>query len=183
MDTRLVACAITAAVATSAAADDWDEFIHGDLSNDESNPTFLSLDLGSNVVTGTVGGEPLDEFHDAFTFTISPGQTLDAIRLIYFIRADGNLDTGFNVISGPNWDGDFDSPNFIATARLRPAYAGTDLLDQRGLDGSLGPGDYTIAIREYTPGQQYSFDLVVIPSPASATLLGLGAVFAVRRRR
>ncbi|GAB5496816.1 MAG: hypothetical protein Phyf2KO_18960 [Phycisphaerales bacterium] len=177
---------VLAAIALPAIADDWDESILGDLSNDELNPTQLTLTLGSNIITGTVGGTPLDEFHDAMTFTILPGHTIEAATLIYYNRHDGNIESGFNVIHGTSWDGDFDSPSFIDTVNLRPNYAGANLLNLgnlNNLDGSLGPGDYTISIREFVPGQEYSFDLVVVPAPFSAAVLGISALFSSRRKR
>lgn len=184
---KLAAFAVSCAVVAPAFAIDYDEDIDGDLADSEATPTVLGLTVGSNIVSGTIGGgaatSPPDDFYDAFTISIGAGETLEAVNLLVYNTAGGNTSSGFNVATGTSWNGDFLASNFIDSALLTTASIGTDLLDQVSFGGSLGEGDYVIGIREGTPGQVYSLEFVVVPAPASLALLGLGAFAGTRRRR
>ena len=190
MIARLTIAAALAAAAPAFALD-YDDRVDGDFSNDELNPTMLgTLDLGSNMITGNVGGSstvPPTEFFDAFTFTVAPGEQLDDIILDSYVTTGGNTTSGFNVSSGQTFDG-FTAPNFLGSVLLSAANVGTDLLNADLTDGLTDPlpaGDYTVSIREGTPNQTYGLSLNVsaIPEPASLGLLAVGGLALVRRRR
>ncbi len=180
-----IAAGIAAFTAASASAQLWDEAIDGDLSNDTLTPTDVNpLSVGSNVITGTVGDPSgAGEFVDSFTFTVGSGLSVEAINLVSYVTSGLNTSSGFNVATGTSWDGDFLAPNFLGSALFTTANVGTDLLDQASLGGSLAAGDYTIGIFEGTPGQAYSIDIVVVPAPGAAALLGVAGIAATRRRR
>lgn len=180
MNRKLAAIATLAALAMPALAD-WDEGVDGDLSDDELNPSFIAMGVGDNFVSGVIGG---DDFNDAFTFTIGAGQSLEAINVVSYIVSGGNTTTGFNMAFGSSWNGDFNDPSVIASVAMGTSYVGTNLLDDIMFPGGpLGPGDYTVGLREGTAGQIYSFNFVVTPAPGTAGLLGLGALVGLRRRR
>jgi hypothetical protein len=172
--------AISAAIIASPAIADWDEGIDGDLSDFEATPTFIAMGVGDNFVSGIIGG---DDFNDAFTFTIGAGQSLEGIDVVTYMVSGGNTSTGFNMAFGSSWDGDFNNPALIASIAMGTSYVGTNLLDDPAFGGPLGPGDYTVGLREGTAGQVYSFNFRVTPTPGTASLLGLGALVGVRRRR
>lgn len=169
------------AVSGTAMAADYDESVDGDL-GDLANPTFISLDIGSNVVSGTVGtGSGLDE--DFAAFTVGAGQAISSITLTSFIVANGNTSTGFRLYTDQG-DGFFQA----SSGSITPSSVGTDYLtvwDLSDVGGAapLGPGTYGVLLAEFTAGQQYSFDITVVPAPTSAALLGLGGLVAARRRR
>ena len=117
------------------------------------------------------------------TFTIGAGQTLEAIDVVTYMVTGGNTTTGFNMVFGNSWDGDFGNPALIASIAMGTSYVGTNLLDDPAFSGPLGPSDYTVGLREGTAGQIYSFNFRVTPAPGTAGLLGLGALLGLRRRR
>ncbi len=172
--------ALVAASLAMPALADWDEGIDGDLSDFELTPTFIAMSAGDNFVSGIIGG---DDFNDAFTFTIGAGQSLDAIDVVSYVVSGGNTTTGFNMAFGSSWDGDFGNPALIASIAMGTSYVGTNLLDDPAFSGPLGPGDYTVGLREGTAGQAYTFNFHVTPAPGTAALLGLGAMVGTRRRR
>lgn len=182
--TGLLVCA---GLAVPAMAIDWDESIDGDLSNDEASPTFIDLDFGSNIISGTVGGpigtSPPDDFFDAFFISVGAGETLDSIILMSYNTSGGNTSSGLNIALGVSWDGDFLAPNFLGSSLMTTAAVGTDLLDTIDFGGSLGPGDYVIAIREGTVGQSYALDLNLVPAPGATAILGIAGIICARRRR
>jgi len=174
-----LAAIVAAAVAMPAMAD-WDEAFDGDLSDLESDPTFIAMSAGDNFVDGVIGG---DDFNDAFTFTIGAGELLVGIDVVTYMVTGGNTSTGFNMALGSSWDGDFGNPALIGSLAMDTSYVGTNLLDDPAFGGALGPGDYTVGLREGTAGQIYSFNFRVTPTPGTAGLLGLGALVGMRRRR
>ena len=154
----------------------YSEAVSGDLSDDESMPTLLPFVVGSNTITGTVGGafdtSPPDDFFDAFTFTVPAGFALSTVTLDTYAVAGGNTSSGLNFASGTSFDGDFNSPDFLFSGTLTPAGVGSNVLPE-----VLSAGDYTVSIREGTPGQTYglTFDIGVFtpppPPPATSVVL------------
>ncbi len=182
--------AVALLLATTSVANDYDEMIDGDLSNDESMPTLFSLDLGANLVTGTIGGgglgdPPPADFSDALTITVGPGQVLDSVILTDYVTAGGNTTSGFNIATGSSWDGDFGAPNFLGSNTLSAGLIGTNVLDDPDFGGSLGPGSYVISLREGTPGQNYvlTYNLSAIPEPSAFGLCAVAMAAFLRRKR
>lgn len=203
---KLIALAMLAA-SPAFAQFSYDESIDGDLSTDPNATTVLGFVLGSNVVTGEVFNsnavntdfDSTDGDRDFWTFTVGAGQTLERIDLLAYAPAN----TGFAAIiegsTGVIPSGSTDS--LLAAGILVNAddIADDDLLDEFAngavttnslADPQLGPGTYTFVIQQTTSlaglggvPQAYSLDFVIVPSPASALLVGAGGIVGTRRRR
>jgi len=180
-------CAITAAVAGFAgvaSAIDYDEAVDGDLADIASGGTFLNLDIGTNSISGTVGGNPTGGIEEDFVvFDIAAGESLASVILTNVQFAGGNFSTGFRLYADLGF-----GLEQVASGSFDESDIGTDYLtvwDLSDVGGSapLGPGSYGIVLAEFTAGQQYSFDINVVPAPGAVALLGLGGVAAIRRRR
>lgn len=182
MQNRFYMSMVAASFATCglASAADYDESIDGDLGNQTSGPTFFDVGIGTNSVSGTVGGA---DFEDFIAFTIDAGEQLTAVTLTSFTPANGNTSTGFRLYT------DQGAGFFQASAGLFDAGdVGTNYLDTWDLtdvggSAPLGPGTYGVLLAEFTDGQAYSFDLTVVPAPASIAMFGLGGLAFARRRR
>ena len=179
--------ALSAGVASSAlAASTYDEGIDGPLSNDPLAPTVLDFSAGDNFVTGvTLGsGTPPSDGFDVFQFDIEAGETLTSIFLTAYDPATGGT-SGFNfstgaaasqigafVIFGPGAGGANVGVDFLAN----------DL--NGGVPGAQGAGTYFMEVREFGgPEATWTLNFVVVPAPASAGVLAMGGLLAVRRRR
>jgi hypothetical protein len=149
----------------------WDEGIDGDLSNDVDTPTPVFLVDTDNVIIGTVGtpapegaessrlGPPAEVRRgstDAYTFTVPAGFTMDAIMLESYVPAGGNTTTGFNLHTG------------IGTIEPQICFRAMGVVDiglnllaicDQGDISPLAPGEYTVALIEYTaPNQAYQLN-------------------------
>ena len=178
----LVAGVVVAGLSGSVLANDYDESVDGDLGDQANGATFFELDLGLNSVSGTVGDDgSLDE--DFIAFTIGMGEGISSITLTDATFTGGNTSTGFRLYA------DLGSGlEQVSSGSFNLGDIGTDFLtvwDLSDVGGSapLGPGTYGVLLAEFTPGQQYKFDIEVVPAPGSVALLGLGALVGVRRRR
>ncbi len=158
-------------------------------------PTLVAFGTGANTISGQVDTDNGDT-RDAFTFTLSAGQTLESIFLLsYDNPATGGVgNRGFYHIDE-------------GSASVNPATAGAaaDLLTGRtfvfsevdGVDlldtssqtgntiaaGELGPGTYTFNIQNTSTISAYELQFNVVPEPSSTSLLGIGALALVIRRR
>ena len=189
-------CALPVAAASGQVV--FDEATDGDLSTDPLAPTGLDLNVGSNIVSGTVTNQ--GDTRDFFTFEIGAGESLTGIFLLDYTDVDsgGNGDRGFihidegntSVVPSGGTAGEFlggshldrgliPDENFNVLERLAGAPQGGT-----GFTAPLGPGTYTINVQQTGPElTAYALDLVVVPAPGSLAVLGLGGLAAVRRRR
>ena len=185
--------AFGAALVAPALAVNYDEVVDGDLSNDRFNPTPFTLQVGLNTIRmNVVDSNDFDTGDiDYFSITIPVGLQLDSIFLLESSVPHGAFDSiaFVGVAAGPIFPIDpmFIDPEpllgFVLTA---PELVGTDITADLGLSAPVaGERVYSFWV------QQTGFDLTtvaldfnvsVIPSPASAPLLALGAL-ALRRRR
>lgn len=89
----LLACALTAA----ASANDYDEAIDGDISDNRFNPTCFDLEIGINRLTatqqGSGSGGAIDR--DYLTIIIPPGMALQEFRLISYSHPTDLAFVGF----------------------------------------------------------------------------------------
>jgi len=173
----------------------YDEDSDGDLGAPTS-PTSLVLGAGTNTIIGEVGAS--GDTRDAFSFTLSAGQTLESIILVSYSDpeteslSDGNtgffnLDEGLvSVIPSGVTSGDLLTGSLISGANN-----GGDFLDlSNQTDGSglavageLGPGEYTFNIQNTSDAVAYELEFNVVPEPSSTSLLGLSGLFLLMRRR
>lgn len=162
----------------------WDESVDGDLSSTSVAGTIVGLPFSDNQIIGTVGAAAVpSDFEDFITFTINPGETLDAVILNAFdpdfLGTSGNTSTLFEVDGGTSWE----SPNTFGDTTMTTALVGTNILPTT----TLGPGTYTIRLGEGSGPASYEFSFLVsaIPEPSTVGLLGMllvGGVIARRKR-
>lgn len=172
----------TVGLVGAASAADYDESVDGDLGDQANGPTIFDVELGTNTVRGTVGDDgSLDE--DFISFTIEASEGISAITLTDAEFTGGNFSTGFRLYA------DLGSGlEQVSSGSFDLGDIGTDFLtvwDLSDVGGSapLGPGTYGVLLAEFTPGQDYTFAIDVVPAPGSMAFLGLGALAATRRRR
>lgn len=183
-----------------AWADDWNEALNGDLSDDGSAPTLINFTPGLNQIQGTMGSlggtGPLDS--DVWQFTVLPGYQMAGIDLVgyssefsgessFMAIAQGSSIDMFDPslhLSNGLWGKEVDGSgnthtNLLAILDAGPEYGGI------GFDGFLPSGDYTFWIQEGSQqiGYIINFEMTPVPEPGSATLLGLAALLVLRRRR
>ena len=177
------ACAVVVSVLIGsgvASAAVYDESIDGDLLSLADGPTLFDVEIGDNSVLGTVGG---DDFEDFIGFTIEPGEQLAAVTLTSVVFAGGNISTGFRLFADLGGGLEQVAPGSFNTGDVGTDYLTVWDLGDVGGSAPLGPGTYGIVLAEFTPGQSFSFDITVVPAPASAAMLGLAGLAAARRRR
>jgi hypothetical protein len=161
----------------------WNESLNGDLPP-ETAPRSLNLGLGISEILGEIGGDPdiagTDPL-DAFSFVVPDGVTWGHFVLRDYRASPPNDTTGFAVFLGS------DSITGIFLNAAPAAVDGTDLLQLLGLP-PLGPGTYTVGIREFfTAGNLYHLEVGLVPEPmgfaTSAACLLLFTPFFRRRFR
>lgn len=181
--TALVVCMMTV---SASLALNYVESVDGDLSGDPLIPTPISFDLGSNNVSGSMGGA---DVRDYLTFTIPAGQELSELILVTYEDLDigGPGNTGYHSFNvGPTSEipdgGNVGS--FLAGDHLDPP-SGVDLLSElatnpligTGITAPLGSGTYTYLIQQTgIENTGYALDFVITPEPSTLLLLALSAV-------
>jgi hypothetical protein len=198
-----VGLALVVAPSTALA---WDEAVDGELSADPAAPTPVTFNVGNNTVTGTVRSTAPVDIRDYITFTIPPGRTLTALRLINYadLSGTGQGVTGFHAINAgaTSFIPDLTTENnFLGGDHVIPMASGTDLLPElsdgdtagTGFTVPLGPGTYTYVIQQTSGFVGYNMQFVISgPAPvptwqpwAAVLMAGLlaAAGFIVVRRR
>lgn len=171
----------------AAAATVWDEGVNGDLSNDRSNPTALTLGLGSNTIIGSVTtGE-----RDYFRINVAVGESFTQL----FLAAYSPTNPSFLAIqSGTQVTVDPAAPTagpLLGWVHPDTPLVGTDILDNIGTGAGaigfvppLGPGDYSFWMQQTSAiVTSYTFDLILVPEPSVAALFALGLAGLVISRR
>ncbi|MEE4273035.1 MAG: hypothetical protein V2I67_15285 [Thermoanaerobaculales bacterium] len=153
----LVFVMLTFAV-TAHAATIWDESVDGDLSNDQTAPTDITLVSASDDVMGTVGGANPGEFFDCMRFDVPSGDSVNSIFLTSYVAAGGNTTSGFNLYTGT--PADTASFGDLCSIAVGPANVGEDLLTVSCAGSPLATGTYTVCWREGTAGQAYTVTYV-----------------------
>jgi hypothetical protein len=180
--TRLVMGAGLLVTCSVASGADYDEAIDGDLGDQANGPTIFDVDLGTNTVSGTVGDDgSLDE--DFISFTIGAGEGISAITLEDAMFTGGNTSTGFRLYADLGSGLEQVAPGSFTLGDIGTNYLNVWDLSDVGGSAPLGPGTYGVLLAEFTPGQEYTFSIEVVPAPGSMALLGFGALAAGRRRR
>ncbi len=171
----------------------WDEGVSGGLSSDPMAPTPVTLSLGSNLLTGTMG---TPDKGDYLALTIPAGWSLNGPLILEYvdIPTGGPGSTGFHAMNADptsHIPGPAAAGLFMGGDRLITHPAGTDMLPMlaaaplasTGFSVPLRPGTYTYLVQQTGPDQTaYSLDLVVIPAPTAGLVL-IGGVALTRRHR
>jgi hypothetical protein len=206
--------AATAVLLTTgvARATIYKEAVSGDLSDDKSTPTALTLTPGFNSVSGTVAGFPPDgtDPQDWVSFTIPAGYMMISYVNARFVAGDGQGFTGFQ--SGSSFSGDefveasYTGYAHFGTAANNPdsnpttsSTVGVNLLplmaDPSFAPGTTNPtfplpaGTYTFLIQQGDPTlTHYQFNMTVRPVAApdpgsSLCLLTIGSFVLLALRR
>ena len=190
----LFSAAICVLLVTAVAkATIYKEGISGDLSDDKTAPTALTLTPGFNSVSGTVAGFPPEgtDPQDWVSFTIPTGFVMISYINAKYVAGDGQGFTGFH--SGSSFpagvDSEFDPANYtgyahFGTAAQNPdgnpttsSTVGVNLLplmaDPNFAPGTtnptfpLGAGTYTFLIQQGDPTiTHYQFNMTVRPVAA-----------------
>jgi len=163
--------------ASVASADNWNEGIDGDLSNNRLVPTVISLDPGSNTITATsVAGDP-----EYYAVNVPPGYQLSALTLVSYVSLDSVAFVG--VQNGTTFTEPAtgtDVSQLLGWLHFGPSLVGTDILDDIGTGagaiGFAGPqpaGDYTFWSQQTgANAATYTFDLQVAPAGVSDQPIG-----------
>jgi len=195
MNTSRLLSGLLAAMAVTAPATlhalNYNEAVSGDLSDNRLAPTPLTLTLGSNIISGTMGGDPGDGIpldRDFFSFIIHPGQLLTSINVLEYTPSGQSF---YAISAGTSID--IESPsdhlaNYLITGN-------GNILDDMalgshsgglGITDPLGPGTYTVWFQELASVVTYQMDYTIaaIPEPSTALFgAALGLVAMARRRR
>lgn len=184
--TTYLFCTVAAALlaAASAKATTYDEAVSGDLSNDKTAPTALTLTPGSNSVIGTVNGfAPGTDPQDWVSFTIPAGFVMTSYVNAKYVSSDDQGFTGFQFGSSFSGDeftaGSYAGYAHYGTAASNPdgnpvpaSTVGVDLLPlmanpsfapgATGFTPPLPAGIYTFLIQQGDPVTTgYEFDITV----------------------
>jgi hypothetical protein len=185
------------------AADLWNEAVNGDLSNNQAAPNAFVTSLGTNSVTGTVGGS---ETQDWINLTIPAGLKLSSVVLFSYQSADPQgftgLQAGTSFVGSPFVAGSYLGYAHFGTAAsngsdLPSNVVGVNILPAMGNNGPGGTGagaigftpplpsgSYTFLIQQTGANTaSYRFDYGVTPEPTAILLLSLGGICLLRRCR
>ena len=183
---NVLACVLLSGAGPLAAAVVYDEGSQGDLSGDPNAPTAIAVEVGSNLIMGTVvGGAAADQ--DFFRFTVPVGTVLSGLVVSSF---EGD-DQGFiGIATGVAFPSPFGAADLIGFELAGTNALGVDLLADSSttLDGPLGSGDYAALIQETsTTLNTYTFDFQVqaVPVPMAVYLFlsGIACLWTLGRRR
>lgn len=160
---------------TSFAVTVWDESIHGDLSDAPGAPTPIVVSFGANTILGSIGGPIVPDVSglDDFTFTVADEFEVFSITLDAYGPEASNMGL-FNLYQGPLGSG-----VLLDSAVMSTANVGSNLLEA----GPLGPGEYTIDLREGGSEQNYGLTINIVPEPSTSMLFLAGLVMLAGRRR
>ena len=168
----------------------YSESVNGELSNNGLTPTVIPVNAGSNIISGTTGGNTGVDFRDYFTIFVPPG--LELVSLIEMAGTQaGNvgflgLQSGSQVTLPTNSvtaDGLLGWVHYGAAAsdiNILPTMA-VPANGSSGFATPLGSGNYAFWLQDSSAGTfQYSFNVVLTPVPElPTTALALVGLFAM----
>jgi hypothetical protein len=152
-----------------------------DFSDNNLAPTAITLDVGSNLITGNIGTSPNDR--DFFSFTLPAGW-----RLASVILTANSSSTSFIAVQdgGVILTADLNNGSALrGWEHFHEGYLNTSLLDEMGLNGKhftppLGAGEYTFWIQETSnPVKSYGFNFVVESTVAPAAVPAVPFLYTV----
>jgi hypothetical protein len=176
----------------------YNESVSGDLSNNGSTPTLLTISLGSNDLFGTTGKTTVVD-RDYFTFTVPQGLELTAITVLPGTQTLGPLGDSFiGIESGPEVTvstAAIDATGLLGWFHYDTGDIGVNILPLMGTSGlgstgfttPLPAGTYSFWVQEGNVGTvPYGLEFTVAtPEPASWTMLltGMAALVGKTARR
>lgn len=192
MHTRAFLLSLALAAAPAAADVLYNEFLQGDLSDNRLAPTAFVLGPGQSTLFGVMEGEYPDNTFDRdyFSVTVPAGYVLSGLLLEAYVSDDFAAFIGIQ--PGPIFPNDPDTVlpgDLLGWALFGPQTVGQDLLTNMGQNGQgfdlpLPAGTYTFWAQQIGPYTEWVATFQVdVPSPGAATVLGLGVLGALRRRR
>ncbi len=162
------------------------------LSNDNLNPTFVSLFPDISKILGSTTFEPLDR--DFVTFTVPEGQVLD--QIIWGLYETTEDQSFFAIAAGNQITSLDDASVLLGTALISVNDVATNILDDlgravlggSGFSGPLGAGNYTLWYQETSADTIYGYTIVLasatVPEPTMGMVPAfLGLTVLSRRRR
>jgi hypothetical protein len=196
----IMICTSGLMVASQAHADDYDEALSGDLSNDRLKPSVLNLSYGplgsnglrgNNIVSGKLGRSSSGIDRDYLHIIVPVGFALSELRVGNATTVGGS-GSFIGIASGSFMPV---SPSAINATGLLGYHVYTaadktqDILDDMasssngasGFSTPLAAGDYTLWIQELATGSfNYRFNLILteVPEPHTWVLLLAGQVLA-----
>jgi hypothetical protein len=180
---RLLSVVILIGLPIAPASVVWEESLAGDLAGDPSLPTPLAFSPGNNIVKGRMTASAPSDIRDYLTFEIGVGESLAAIRQLFYTDESGNPgNRGFHALMTGTTSfipAAENIANFLGSAHLDSLAPGADLLEGLGLaptggqgfSAPLGAGTYTYVIQQ--TGQNvnlYALDFEVVPEPTTLAL-------------
>lgn len=184
---------VLAACCSPLRAASYSEAIDGELSNDFVAPTFIQMDLGSNILTGGLAGGESDV--DLFRFSVPIGQQLAAIRILGFTGGGGGsffgIQSGVELSSSPVPSASFPDPIGYAIISASDAAVARNVLPTIAsgppFDGvaALPAGNYVGWLNETGLASNYQIEFVItaVPEPTVSAVLALGLLGSLARRR
>lgn len=169
-------------------AANWTESLDGNLSGNGLAPTPLTLGVGVNVISGTMGRDlpqdPVDR--DIFTFTLGAGEYLTSINFLVFTPTNQSfyaIAPG-STINTADASGHLSNTLVNSTGEFLDDLALGAFSGGTGLTAPVGPGTYTIWFQELSSVVTYSTAYTVVPEPGTTlSLLGGAAMLLHLRRR
>jgi len=150
------------------------------------------LAVGTNTILGSTTSGDLDYF----TFTVPAGASFNQMNLAAYGAANNSfigIQSGSVFTEAPST---VNPANLLGYAHFGSAQVGTDVLDDmatsnllvppaQGFSVPLAAGSYVFWVQQLNPTpSSYTWDVVVVPEPSVALLLGAGlAALAYARRR
>lgn len=181
----LAACVFGLSLVASQGAVVWNESADGDLSDNPAAPTTLTMITGENSIVGSISGPIVGNVsgYDEATFTVPQNTQVFSVTLESYGPDATNMSL-FNLYEGAVGA---DLGNLLASATLEVSHVGLNLVEAptaiMPLADPLGPGVYTIDIREGGAAQDYEISVNVIPEPSVLLMVILGTFVLVTRRR
>lgn len=170
------------AMTTAHAAARYDEVVSGDLADEGSIPSALSLAPGSNEIFGSMGFIDAAFDRDYFSVTVPVGKALSKIMLL-----PGSEVAVAVSFLGLQAGSAFTIPPTATTAAgmlgwthyTDPGPGGTDLLlamsvanlGSSGFETPLAAGTYSLWVQDFDGPATYGFDFIVTPVPGAAYLM------------
>ena len=168
----------------------YDESVDGDLSDDNLNPTFVTLFPEVSKVLASTTFEPLDR--DFVTFTVPDGQVLD--QIIWGLYESTGSQSFFAIAAGDQITSIDDASVLLGATPISVDDVATNILDDLGMavlggsgfSGPLGAGNYTLWFQDTSADTNYGYSIVLanaVPEPTMGVVPAfLGLAFLSRRR-